>query len=48
MKNGQKHGKGIMNFPEGHKYEGDWENGLMSGKGKFFHKEVSYTNLRIL
>ena len=32
-KNGQKHGKGIYQFSDGDRYEGEWENGQQHGKG---------------
>ena len=32
-KNGKKHGKGIYTFPNGERYEGEWENDIINGKG---------------
>jgi hypothetical protein len=31
--NGQRHGKGRMDFAEGGFYEGQWRNNTMNGKG---------------
>lgn len=32
------HGKGLMKWREGDKYEGDWIDGLRHGKGTYFSK----------
>lgn len=32
------HGKGLMKWREGDKYEGDWVEGLRHGKGTYFSK----------
>lgn len=32
------HGKGKMEWPDGHNYEGHFEEGVFHGLGKFFYK----------
>ena len=32
-KDGERHGKGILTWPNGDKYEGEWKNGKHEGKG---------------
>ena len=32
------HGKGLMKWREGDKYEGDWVEGVRHGKGTYFSK----------
>ena len=36
-KNKLRHGKGIMNWPDGSKYDGDFRNDLSEGRGIFYH-----------
>ena len=33
VRNGVPHGKGVKTWPNGHRYEGDWNNGEREGKG---------------
>jgi hypothetical protein len=35
LNNNKKHGKGIYTFPDGSKYDGDWEDNKKHGKGIF-------------
>ena len=28
-------GQGVLTFPDGSKYEGEWKNGFMNGEGTF-------------
>ena len=37
LKNGQKHGYGVLIRPCGSKFEGHFKNGVAEGEGKFFH-----------
>ena len=32
-----RHGYGVQVWPDGAKYEGMWEDGKATGKGKFVH-----------
>lgn len=32
-----RHGFGIQTWPDGAKYEGDWRNDMIQGKGTFVH-----------
>ena len=32
------HGKGMMRWNQGDKYEGDWKEGLRHGEGEYFSK----------
>lgn len=45
IKNGNRHGKGIMYFSSGNYYEGEWKNDNFHGKGKLcFPKIYSHVN----
>jgi hypothetical protein len=39
MKTGLRSGQGTQVWPDGAKYEGNWENNKANGKGKFFHAD---------
>jgi|APSaa5957512535_1039671.scaffolds.fasta_scaffold136095_2 hypothetical protein len=32
-----KHGRGVQQWPDGAKYEGDWRDGMAQGRGTFHH-----------
>ena len=36
--NKKAHGKGMMRWNQGDKYEGEWKDGLRHGKGEYFSK----------
>ena len=36
--NKKAHGKGMMRWNQGDKYEGDWQEGLRHGEGTYFSK----------
>ena len=38
LKQKKAHGRGLMKWREGDKYEGDWVDGLRHGKGEYFSK----------
>ena len=44
LKNGKKHGKGIMKYKNGYIYDGDWENGYRHGKEFISKKMVQCLN----
>ena len=37
-RNGKRHGKGKMTFPNGDTYTGEWENNKMNGEGTYIYK----------
>ena len=37
MKDKTRHGFGIQVWPDGAKYEGQWENNMANGKGRYYH-----------
>ena len=37
VKNSFKHGKGVQTWPNGAKYEGDWDRDKMCGSGKYYY-----------
>ena len=42
MNGENKHGPGIQTWPDGRRYEGEWHNGIASGKGKYWHPNGDY------
>ena len=40
--NNQRNGFGKLTFPNGDKYEGNYENGLKNGEGSFYWADGSY------
>ena len=45
--NKKAHGKGMMRWNQGDKYEGEWKEGLRHGKGEYFSKvNIASLNLK--
>ncbi|KAK4083612.1 uncharacterized protein Triagg1_1274 [Trichoderma aggressivum f. europaeum] len=39
------HGKGVMRYKDGTMYEGEWDNGIYSGHGKYTTKTAEYAGM---
>ena len=39
LKEGLRHGPGTQVWPDGAKYEGEWQNNKANGRGKFWHAD---------
>ena len=37
FKNGKKHGKGMLTYPDGARYEGNWHKDKRQGQGRYFY-----------